>query len=179
MTLVHCTVASPLGSITLLAGDDGLRAVLPPADTLAPGLLHDRPRDDPAHPVLREAARQLEEYFAGDRRRFALPLALRGTPFQLTVWRALDTIPYGHTISYAQLACRAGRSGANRATGAANGRNPLSIVIPCHRVIATNGNLTGYSGGLQAKRFLLQHEARHVDPAADLPGVHGSHEGAR
>ncbi len=168
MTLVCCTVASPLGAITLLAGDDGLRAVLPPGDTLTPGLLGDHPREDPTQPFLREAARQLEEYFEGDRSRFELPLAMRGTPFQLSVWRALDTIPYGHTISYAQLACRAGRPGANRATGAANGRNPLSIVIPCRRVIAANGDLTGYSGGLRAKRFLLQHEARHADPATDV-----------
>lgn len=101
---------------------------------------------------------QLDEYFAGARRRFELPLAPRGTAFQLQVWRELRKIPYGRTISYATLARRAGNEAACRAVGAANGRNPLPIIVPCHRVVGSDGSLTGFGGGIEAKRFLLELE---------------------
>ncbi|MCA8974064.1 MAG: methylated-DNA--[protein]-cysteine S-methyltransferase [Planctomycetes bacterium] len=104
------------------------------------------------------ARRQLAEYFAGRRREFELPLAPRGTPFQLEVWAALRTIPFGSTCSYADIAARIGRPNAVRAVGAANGRNPIAIIVPCHRVIGRDGSLTGYAGGLDRKRRLLQHE---------------------
>lgn len=104
------------------------------------------------------AIAQLDEYFAGARRRFDLPLAPAGTPFQLKVWRELRKIPYGRTISYATLARRAGNEAACRAVGAANGRNPLPIIVPCHRVIGSDGSLTGFGGGLAAKRKLLELE---------------------
>jgi len=119
-------------------------------------------RADP-HPF-RDTARQLDEYFRGDLRRFDLPLDLAGTSFELAVWRALREIPYGRTISYGELARRIGRAGAARAVGAANGRNPISIVIPCHRVVGANGALTGYGGGIDRKRALLDHEARVSGP---------------
>jgi methylated-DNA-[protein]-cysteine S-methyltransferase len=116
-------------------------------------------REHPAHPLLAEAARQLDDYFAGRRDRFELPLDLRwGTPFQQAVWRALLAIPSGSTTSYAELGRRIGRAQAPRAVGAAVGRNPLSIVVPCHRVVGSAGSLTGYAGGLERKRALLQLE---------------------
>ncbi len=105
---------------------------------------------------------QLDEYFAGTRRRFDLPLAPRGTPFQLKVWRELRKIPYGKTITYAVLAHRAGNDAACRAVGAANGRNPLPIVVPCHRVIGSDGSLTGFGGGIAAKRKLLELEGADI-----------------
>lgn len=118
-------------------------------------------RHDPA--LLCEAVRQLKAYFAGDLHQFDLPLAAAGTAFQKRVWRALCDIPYGETISYGELARRIGNPKASRAVGLANGRNPISIVVPCHRVIGANGALTGYGGGLPRKRWLLQHEAGVAD----------------
>jgi methylated-DNA-[protein]-cysteine S-methyltransferase len=111
-------------------------------------------------PVLDEAVRQLGEYFAGERREFDLPLEPVGTPFQLTVWDRLRDIPYAETINYGQLANRVGNPNASRAVGLANGRNPISIVVPCHRVIGADGSLTGYGGGLDRKRTLLELERR-------------------
>ncbi len=110
---------------------------------------------------LPEAARQLQEYFAGNRRDFDLPLRLSGTEFQQRVWRALTEIPCGETWSYGELAKRIGNPNASRAVGLANGRNPVSIVVPCHRVIGADGSLTGYGGGLQRKQWLLAHEGLH------------------
>jgi len=163
MTVFHTHVDSPVGPLLLAASDAGLHVI----EFHAPR--HVAPRG-PAwtagdHPVLRETARQLEEYFAGTREAFDLPLAPEGTAFQRQVWQTLATIPYGRTISYAELAERVGRPRASRAVGAANGRNPLPIVLPCHRVIGANGSLTGFGGGLPTKRFLLDLEAR-VHPAA-------------
>ena len=109
---------------------------------------------------LREARRQLEEYFAGHRREFDLPLRLHGTQFQRRVWDVLTEIPYGVTWSYGQLAKRIDHPNASRAVGLANGRNPISILVPCHRVIGANGSLTGYGGGLDRKQWLLAHEGR-------------------
>jgi methylated-DNA-[protein]-cysteine S-methyltransferase len=120
------------------------------------------PADDSrlAQEAFPEVRAQLEQYFDGARRQFDVPLKLAGTPFQERVWQTLREIPYGTTISYVELARRVGRPTASRAVGAANGRNPISILIPCHRVVGTNGGLTGYAGGLDAKRWLLEREAR-------------------
>jgi methylated-DNA-[protein]-cysteine S-methyltransferase len=152
---------SPLGPLRLVAGARGLVAVLWPREsgartraTLSLGACETAPH----HPVLHEAARQLSQYFAGGLRRFDLPLEFRGTAFQNRVWAALLSIPWGETRSYAQLARQIGHPEASRAVGAANGRNPLSIIAPCHRVLGSTGALTGFAGGLPAKAFLLRLE---------------------
>ena len=157
MTLGTRIVHSPVGVLTLVAGADGLAAILwedddPVRVPLGPT------REAPDDPLLAETARQLDAYFAGTRTVFDLPLAPVGTDFQRTVWAALATIPYGETRSYADIARQIGRPSACRAVGAANGRNPISIVVPCHRVVGTSGTLTGFAGGLPAKRRLLQIE---------------------
>jgi methylated-DNA-[protein]-cysteine S-methyltransferase len=118
--------------------------------------------------VLREAVKQLKAYFAGDLHDFDLPLRMEGTPFQLSVWRALREIPYGETISYGELARRIGNPSGSRAVGLANGSNPIAIVVPCHRVIGSNGKLTGYGGGLENKELLLNLERRHGGPQPSL-----------
>ena len=164
-------MGSPIGTLLLAADDEGLRFVgLPDGKgvvTPAPDWVRDDAplrgpaplaRDAGAH--LDDARRQLDEYFAGTRRAFELRLAPRGTEFQRLVWFALAEIPYGATWSYAELARRVGRPKAVRAVGAANGANPLPIVLPCHRVIGADGSLVGYGGGLSAKRFLLDLEGR-------------------
>ena len=148
-------LASPVGTLTLAATDDGLHAIEFPRNR------HPANRagwTEGQHPVLDLAACQLDEYFAATRRAFDLPLAPRGTDFQRTVWLALAGIAYGETVSYAQLAQRVGNPTAMRAVGAANGRNPLPIVLPCHRVIGADGSLTGFGGGLPTKQFLLELE---------------------
>jgi methylated-DNA-[protein]-cysteine S-methyltransferase len=118
-----------------------------------------------------DAVRELEEYFAGERRRFSVPLAPHGTPFQLSVWQALSAIPYGETLSYGELARRLGHPARARAVGLANGANPLPIIVPCHRVIGADGSLTGFGGGLPVKRALLALEgAACVDDLFDSPG---------
>jgi methylated-DNA-[protein]-cysteine S-methyltransferase len=154
--VVHTRVESPVGPLVLAASDEGLHAIefQPSRHPVA----RDGMWQEGDHPLLRAAATQLAEYFAGVRRAFDLSLAPRGTAFQQAVWRTLATIPYGETISYTELAARVGRPAAVRAVGAANGRNPLPIVLPCHRVIGANGSLTGFGGGLPAKRFLLELE---------------------
>jgi len=152
----YASVPSPVGSLLLAASDEGLHLI---------------EFQNPRHPmsdcaqweprqcdVIRLTAAQLGEYFDGTRRDFDLPLAPRGTPFQLGVWHTLASIPYGETISYAQLAQRVGKPSAMRAVGAANGRNPLPLVLPCHRVIGSDGSLTGFGGGLPTKEFLLRME---------------------
>ncbi|MBF6023852.1 methylated-DNA--[protein]-cysteine S-methyltransferase [Lysobacter niastensis] len=150
---VYTRIDSPVGPLLLAAADDGLRLIEfhEPRHPIPPG--KDWREGD--HDLLRAVQAQLDEYFAGKRRDFDLPLAPQGTAFQCEVWRTLASIPYGETISYAELATRVGRPSAMRAVGAANGRNPLPIVLPCHRVIGSNGNLTGFGGGLPTKRFLL------------------------
>jgi len=112
-------------------------------------------------PLIKKAAAQLSEYFDGKRKIFDLPLVLHGTDFQLTVWKALQNIPYGETRSYGQLAATVGNPKASRAVGMANNRNPIAIIIPCHRVIGHDGSLTGYAGGLEVKRQLLELEQRY------------------
>jgi methylated-DNA-[protein]-cysteine S-methyltransferase len=153
MTYACKTIDSPLGPLKLVASDKGLAAILWHDEN--PSVLHRSPVEDPDHPVLVETARQLRAYFAGKLRRFSLPLDFQGTAFQQSVWQALLTIPFGATRSYAEIARQIGRPQAVRAVGAANGRNPISIVAPCHRVIGSNGALTGYAGGLAAKQHLL------------------------
>jgi methylated-DNA-[protein]-cysteine S-methyltransferase len=148
-------LASPLGSVLLAASAQGLVWI---GFTGGPGARRPARAWRHAPGRLAAARRQLDAYFAGRRRRFDLPLALAGTPFQLRVWRALLKIPYATTITYTELARRAGRPAAIRAAGAANGRNPLSIVVPCHRVIGRDGALTGYGGGLAVKAALLDLE---------------------
>jgi methylated-DNA-[protein]-cysteine S-methyltransferase len=162
-------VDSPLGPLTLDAARGALCRVWLPAGDPAPPLAQDTPSATPAdQAVLDDTARQLAEYFAGARTAFALPLDLGGTPFQRRVWEALLTIPYGATWSYSELALAIGQPRAVRAVGLANGANPLAIVVACHRVIGSNGRLTGYGGGLPAKRYLLDLE-RSVK-AGRLPG---------
>ena len=143
-------VDSPIGPLGLIASDSGLRAVLFDGGRI---------RAEGSSPVLDEADRQLEAYFEGELVTFDLPLELHGTEFQRRCWLALAAIPYGQTVSYGEQARRLGLgSDAARAVGAANGQNPLPLVLPCHRVIGADGSLTGFGGGLHVKRFLLEHE---------------------
>lgn len=146
-------VPSPIGDLLLTATDEGLTGVhmVPHVDRAD---LTDAVRDD-GDAVLTETGRQLDEYFAGERTDFELPLAPAGTEFQRQVWDGLCAIPYGETISYGELAQRIGRPNAQRAVGLANGRNPIAVVVPCHRVIGADGSLTGYGGGLDRKQLLL------------------------
>jgi methylated-DNA-[protein]-cysteine S-methyltransferase len=154
MTLCRMGVASPVGELTLVGGDAGLRAVLFAGEPAPPDAV------EAPHPVLEDAARQLREWFAGARTAFDLPLDLAAaTAFQRRAWLALAEIPYGTTRSYGEQARVLGAPRAARAVGAANGRNPLSIVLPCHRLVGADGALTGFSGGLEVKRALLAHEA--------------------
>lgn len=152
--LTMMTMQSPVGALRLFARGDQLAGVYLP-DQRAPAAsapAGDGPR------ILAIAAAQLEEYFARTRTSFDLPLAPVGTGFQQLVWRALTTIPFGETWTYGALATAIARPSASRAVGAANGRNPLSIIVPCHRVIGASGELTGYAGGMAAKKWLLEHE---------------------
>lgn len=151
------TEETPVGELLLISVGDGITGIHMDGGKGSPQPEADWIRDDER---FAGAAEQLAEYFAGARVAFDLPLAPRGTPFQRRVWDALREIPYGETISYAQLARRIDRPKAMRAVGAANGRNPIGIVVPCHRVIGADGSLTGYGGGLDRKRALLEHEAR-------------------
>jgi methylated-DNA-[protein]-cysteine S-methyltransferase len=154
MAYVSKTIDSPLGQLKLVASDGGLAAILWKDENPRRVLLGDLV-EGPDHPVLVETEQQLRAYFAGRLQRFNLPLDFQGTEFQKRVWQALLTIPFGQTRSYAEIARQIGRPTAVRAVGAANGRNPISIVAPCHRVIGSNGDLTGYAGGLAAKQHLL------------------------
>lgn len=158
---------SPVEPLLLAANDDGLYLIEFHSPRHPMARLEKWREGENA--ILDMARAQLQEYFSGTRQRFDLPLAPQGTPFQQQVWRTLATIPYGQTISYAQLAQRVGKPTAMRAVGAANGRNPLPIVLPCHRVIGADGSLTGFGGGLPTKRFLLELEGS-LEPAGDLFG---------
>jgi methylated-DNA-[protein]-cysteine S-methyltransferase len=173
---VSKAMASPVGMLTLVASDEGLSAVL--WEDERPGRVPLRPLpqrlgdgriagQDRAHSILVAAERQLREYFAGQRTQFTLALDVTGTPFQRQVWAALRSIPYGETRSYAQIAEQIGHPRAVRAVGAANGRNPLSIVAPCHRVIGSGGQLTGFAGGLEVKARLLAFESGAGLPLPD------------
>jgi methylated-DNA-[protein]-cysteine S-methyltransferase len=154
MTLASKIIESPVGKLKLVASDQGLVAVLWENDR--PGRVRlSELIEDEQHPVLVKTERQLGEYFAGKRKAFSIDLDMRGTRFQKDVWEALLAIPFGETRSYGQLAQQLGNPRATRAVGAANGRNPVSIIVPCHRVIGSSGKLTGFAGGLDAKAHLL------------------------
>ena len=158
--MTYCYIDSPVGRLLVAGDEDAVRRIEFPQDG-APVRPEPGWREGLNNPI-REAIRQLHEYFGGTRTVFDLPLAPEGTAFQRTVWRQLQNIPYGETISYGELAKRVGNPKASRAVGAANGCNPLPIVIPCHRVIGANGKLTGFGGGLPTKELLLSLEARTV-----------------
>ncbi|HEX7537533.1 MAG TPA: methylated-DNA--[protein]-cysteine S-methyltransferase [Dermatophilaceae bacterium] len=156
----HTVIDSPVGSLTLVAEDDALVGLYMDLQRHRPDeekLGEEDSRGREAEPF-RSAADQLDAYFAGALTRFTLPLAPRGSGFQQRVWAALQEIPYGETESYGELAARIGSPGGARAVGLANGKNPISIVIPCHRVVGSTGNLTGYGGGLDRKKKLLDLE---------------------
>jgi len=161
MSLVFASMPSPVGHLKLVAGEAGLVAILWQEDDPKRVRLGTM-IEQPDHAVLAEAQRQLADYFAGRRRNFTVKLDFRGSDFQKQVWAALLAIPFGETRTYGQIARQLGRPSASRAVGAANGRNPISIIAPCHRVLGANGTLTGFAGGLAAKRFLLDHERRHA-----------------
>jgi methylated-DNA-[protein]-cysteine S-methyltransferase len=153
--LCHAVVATPIGPLTLVASPTGLREVRFPNGRPV------GPADGPERPdqtVLAAAAGQLGEYFDGSRLEFDVPLDPQGSPFQLAAWRALATIPYGETVSYGEQARRLGHDGKARAIGAANGSNPLPLILPCHRVVGSDGSLVGFGGGLPLKAWLLHHE---------------------
>jgi len=149
---------SPHGQMLLVADGEGLSGVYFDGQKYLPQVEPDWRRD--AHQAaLRQAKRELAEYFGGERKRFESPLAPEGTPFQQSVWKAISTVGFGVTITYSELARRAGFPGSARAAGAATGRNPISIIVPCHRIVGSNGSLTGYAGGLDRKRALLALES--------------------
>jgi methylated-DNA-[protein]-cysteine S-methyltransferase len=153
---------SPVGRLALVGSVDGLAAIL--WENERPGRVSIAiETEDAMHPVLAETGRQLDEYFDGRRREFALPLDMAGTAFQRKVWNALLTIPFGETRSYKDVARQIGNPDAVRAVGAANGRNPVSIVAPCHRVVGATGKLTGFAGGLDVKAWLLALEGARID----------------
>lgn len=159
MSYAYKIIDSPAGPLKLVASEKGLAAILfrdddPSLAPLTP--IVERPNDQ----ILLETERQLGQYFDGARREFSVPLDFHGTEFQRSVWKALLAIPFGETRSYGQIARQVGKPSASRAVGAANGRNPISIIAPCHRVIGSNGKLTGYGGGLDVKEMLLSLEAK-------------------
>lgn len=159
--LAYKLLASPIGMLKLVASTKGLVAILwendkPRRVRLADGV------EEALHPVLVRTEIELSEYFAGKRDKFSVPLDMRGTTFQKQVWQALLAIPFGETRTYGDLANRLGNPAATRAVGAANGRNPIAIVVPCHRVIGATGSLTGFAGGLQAKAHLLNLEGVNI-----------------
>jgi methylated-DNA-[protein]-cysteine S-methyltransferase len=152
-------IASPLGDLLAVRDEVGITGLYLPTGKHPVSVHPDWERDDNAFDDLRA---QLDEYFAGTRQEFDLPLHASGTAFQKKVWSALVDIPYGETTSYGKTAAAVGVPDAARAVGLANGQNPISIVVPCHRVVGADGSLTGYGGGLDAKRWLLSHEASHA-----------------
>ncbi len=156
MALTYRTVSTPLGDITAVADDAGLTQVILAGDDGS--VLAEATEGGP---IVDAAVQQLAEYFAGERMAFDVPLAPQGTEFQMTVWKALGDVPFGTTATYGEIARAIGQLTATRAVGAANGRNPIPIIIPCHRVIGASGELTGYSGGggIETKRRLLDHES--------------------
>jgi methylated-DNA-[protein]-cysteine S-methyltransferase len=158
--MAYAEMDSPVGVLTLIAEDQGLHAILWDNDRvnlahqpLLKELIH-----SPQHPILSKTRIQLNEYFQGKRKVFELPLILDGTPFQIEAWQQLLKIPYGQTLSYGEQAARMGDKNKARTVGLANGQNPISIIVPCHRVIGKNGSLTGFGGGLDKKAFLLKLE---------------------
>lgn len=159
MSLSYKFADSPIGRLKLVASKQGLVAILWEKDKPRRVPLEDAV-EDARHPILVQTQTELAEYFAGKRNKFTVPLDMRGTSFQRQVWEALLAIPFGETRTYGQLAVQLGNPRATRAVGAANGRNPIAIIAPCHRVIGSTGKLTGFAGGLDAKAHLLNLEAR-------------------
>jgi methylated-DNA-[protein]-cysteine S-methyltransferase len=159
---IYTNIESPLGRVLLVSDGTSLTGVYFSGQKYEPTPGPDW-RHDPDLKILKKSGLQLQEYFAGDRKVFHIPVSLQGTPFQRKVWNALTEIPLGETISYGELAERVDRSSAVRAVGAAVGRNPVSVIVPCHRVIGRDGSLTGYAGGLERKRALLALEAAMLD----------------
>ena len=153
MTTAHTYFESPIGLIEIQGSENFLTSIY---------FVDTKNKDELDNAVTKEAARQLKAYFGKKLEQFDLPLDARGTPFQKAVWQQLQTIPYGRTCSYGDIAVKLSKPKAVRAVGAANGKNPLSIVVPCHRVIGANGTLTGYAGGLDRKKFLLSLEERSM-----------------
>lgn len=168
MTAYYTTTPSPIGSLLLVGDGEAITAV--EMEPHRPAATADASPDDGP---FRVAVEQLAAYFAGERTDFDLPLAPRGTEFQLRVWAALQAIPYGRTTSYGELAVEIGSPNGSRAVGLANGRNPIAVVIPCHRVIGADGRLTGYGGGLDRKRWLLDHELTGLGRLGDPGGPAG------
>jgi methylated-DNA-[protein]-cysteine S-methyltransferase len=167
VTLSRARLESPVGRLDLIASEAALVAVLWERED--PRRVRLEPLVDAAdHPILERTARQLGEYFAGTRTVFDIPLDFRGPDFQRSVWQALLTIPFGETRTYGQIAQAVGRPTASRAVGAANGRNPISIIAPCHRVIGADGSLTGFAGGMENKRLLLNLEGVRHAAQSDL-----------
>lgn len=167
MAYVFKWMDTPVGRLKLVAGDNGLAAILWPNDNpkrVPLGAL----TEGADNPFLRQTEQELAEYFAGKRSAFTVPLDFNGTDFQQSVWQALLTIPFGETRSYGQIAAQLGKPSASRAVGAANGRNPISIIAPCHRVIGTNGKLTGFAGGLETKAHLLALEGHEDSRQSEL-----------
>jgi len=162
MTTLYRVTDSPIGPLTIAGVDGRIRHLRMQDQTHEPRDRADWIRDDTA---FEDAVVQLSEYFAGERTEFELEIELIGSAFQRRVWRALTTIPYGQTRTYGQIARQIGAPNASRAVGLANGHNPISIIVPCHRVIGSNGALTGYGGGLERKRILLGLEQRRTAPA--------------
>lgn len=160
MTLYYDYLETPIGRLLLVGDGDALVDIDLPHARNPLQIGADWQHDGTS---LAGGKQQLGEYFDGQRADFEVPLAPRGTAFQLAVWQALRDIPYASTISYGELARRIGNPNASRAVGMANGANPLSIIVPCHRVIGSNGDMTGYGGGVETKRFLLDLERRHAD----------------
>jgi methylated-DNA-[protein]-cysteine S-methyltransferase len=160
MMSVFTTVDSPVGALLVTGDDAGITGLYLPSGAHPVRPQPQWHRDDA---VFTEVARQLGEYFSGTRRAFELPLRPSGSAFQHLVWESLRAIPYAQTTSYGAIAAQLGQPGAARAVGLANARNPISIVVPCHRVVGADGSLTGYGGGLPAKRWLLAHELQHAE----------------
>jgi methylated-DNA-[protein]-cysteine S-methyltransferase len=165
MSRTHTTMDTPIGELTIVAEDEALTAIYFPSHRRLPNPAEFGERSGRG---FEEAKAQLAEYFAGERRVFTLPLAPKGDAFRQKVWALLRAIPYGQTRSYGQLAAELGDPHLAQAVGSANGRNPLSIVVPCHRVVGADGSLTGYAGGLERKRFLLELEEPDEAKAAKL-----------
>jgi methylated-DNA-[protein]-cysteine S-methyltransferase len=173
MSLSYKFVASPIGNLKLVASDKGLVAILWQTDSPRRVRLTDLV-ENPEHPVLLRTEQELNEYFSAKRDAFTVPLDMRGTTFQKQVWEALLGIPFGETRTYGQLANQLNNPRATRAVGAANGRNPIAIIVPCHRVIGFSGKLTGFAGGLDAKAHLLKLEGSDAHQAIiKFQGVEG------
>lgn len=159
LTFARARLQVPFGEITVVASDKGVRYITFDNDAHPKSYQNMSVIDDESHPVVARTVAQLHEYIKGTRRTFDVPLDLVGTEFQVQAWNALAKVPYGTTASYAQQAASIGRPKATRAIGAANGRNPVVVVLPCHRIVGADGSLTGFGGGLHVKKWLLDHEA--------------------